>query len=218
MSLSFVYSAALVLIVSGAGFLYLLFGRNVGRRPQNAIEWLGAGLSLLLVGCAVILVVLASGMQPREENLNGRTAIEDAMLNIPAKDFDFRLIDDDTPKTLFDYKGKVILLNLWATWCGPCLMEIPELNRLQTDFEDRGLVILSISDEDPNLLRDFEKERPLLTVGGYVPGEDALPDIFRGGFTVRPTSYIIDRTGTVRRYMLGAGNYETFKNAFLPYL
>jgi len=196
----------------------MLFGRNPKRRPQNAIEWLGASMSVLLVGCAALLLVLAMRMQPREENIEGRTAIEDAMLNEPAQDFGFRLIADNSETTLNTYRGKVVLLNLWATWCGPCLMEIPELNRLQADFEDRGLVILSISDEDSDLLRNFEKSTPLRTVGGYVPGENALPKLFRGGFTVRPTSYIIDREGTVRRYMLGAGNYGLFKEAILPYL
>ena len=63
---------------------------------------------------------------------------------------------------LSDYEGKVVILNFWATWCAPCLDEIPDLNRLQREYAD-DLVILSVSDEDRQLLVDFEQQLPLET-------------------------------------------------------
>ncbi len=218
MNLTMIYVSAGVMLLFGFGFVYLLLGRKAVKRPQDAFEWIGTGLSVLLIGCAGLLVMLAMRMEPRIVDLEGRKAIEDTILEVPAEDFSFKRVADDMPGRLTDFRGKVVLLNLWATWCPPCLMEIPELNRLYERYRGEGLVVLSISDERPDDLRAFDKQLPLHTVSGYVDGPDMLPELFRGGFTVRPTTYIIDREGVVRRYLLGARNFDFFETVVVSYL
>ena len=68
----------------------------------------------------------------------------------------FRLVETNQEKRLGDYKGKVVILNLWPTWCPPCLEELPELNRLQEKYRSDGLVVVTISDERREPLQRFE--------------------------------------------------------------
>ena len=61
---------------------------------------------------------------------------------------------------LADYKGKVILLNFWATWCGPCQAEIPELVKTYAEYKDQGVVVLGVSiDDAPEMLRDYGAQK-----------------------------------------------------------
>jgi thiol-disulfide isomerase/thioredoxin len=97
---------------------------------------------------------------------------------------------------LAEHEGKVVLINIWATWCPPCRKEMPELDRLYQDRKEQGLVVLGLSTEDRQAQLDFEKQvlsvsYPLLTVEGDVPR------IYRT--TARyPANYLIDRAGRLQ--------------------
>jgi thiol-disulfide isomerase/thioredoxin len=67
---------------------------------------------------------------------------------------------DGNPVHISDYDEKVLVLNFWATWCGPCLAEMPSLDELQAKFEGRSLRILAITDEDIDTVRSFEERHP----------------------------------------------------------
>ena len=112
---------------------------------------------------------------------------------------------------LADYKGKVILLNYWATWCGPCKVEIPDLVALQEKYKDKGLVILGVSqDDDPETLRAFasafKMNYPVLV------GRDQ-PDLLdaQGPLWGLPTTYLIARDGTICTRHLGPATKEDFE-------
>jgi peroxiredoxin len=112
---------------------------------------------------------------------------------------------------LADYKGKVILLNYWATWCGPCKVEIPDLVALQEKYKDQGLVILGVSqDDDPETLRAFasayKMNYPVL-VGRDQPD----PLDAQGPLWGLPTSYLIGRDGTICTRHLGPATKEDFE-------
>jgi thiol-disulfide isomerase/thioredoxin len=99
------------------------------------------------------------------------------------------------PQRLEDQKGKVVLVNVWATWCGPCRQEMPQLDRLYQERKDRGLIVFGLSSEDPDLQQRFLQQvpvsYPLLTVGGDVP--DLYRDIAR-----YPALILIDRQGQLQ--------------------
>jgi len=93
---------------------------------------------------------------------------------------------------LAEHRGQVVLVNIWATWCGPCRTEMPSLDHLYRDRKDRGLVVLGISGESVETQRKFLEKvpvaYPLLTVKGQVPG--LYQDIAR-----YPATFLIDRQG-----------------------
>jgi len=73
----------------------------------------------------------------------------------------FRLADlNGKTWSLEQLKGKVVLLNFWATWCPPCRKEMPDMDRLQARFKDKGLVVLAVSDEEPAVVRKYISEHP----------------------------------------------------------
>lgn len=102
---------------------------------------------------------------------------------------------------LADYKGKVILLNVWATWCGPCELEIPELVEAYSKYKDKGVVVLGVSLDDPaETLRAYAPKKqmnyPLLL------WEDAFEDAY-GPIVGVPITFFIGRDGTISRRHFG---------------
>lgn len=219
-----IFGLGFVMIAVGVVFLWMLFKDNETKKPRDIVEWVGTVLSGLLIISAIFLIVLAR--QANEVVVvageGGQVATEaffqDAIIEVPAGDFSFKSVDTDEESTLSSLQGNVVIVNFWATWCGPCLDEIPDLNRLQKEYESMGLVVLSISDEDRSLLQSFENQLALDSKSVYVPFGIDLPLPFKGAFNIRPASFVIDKTGTVRRYLLGARNYDFFKKAVLPLL
>jgi len=218
MDTSLVYGMGIIMVVVGIVFLKMLLFGNGLKMPTDMMEWFGAVLSSLLIISAVALMFLAN---KTEEITNpGQVAateavFQDAIIEVEATNFSFVDVHTDEETSLEDYEGKVVILNFWATWCAPCLAEIPDLNQLQNDYGDE-LVILSISDEEPALLQSFERQLQLDTHSKYVSFGSPLPLPFTGAFNIRPASFVIDRDGIVRRYLLGARNYDFFKKAILP--
>ncbi|RMH49027.1 MAG: hypothetical protein D6685_19690 [Bacteroidetes bacterium] len=115
------------------------------------------------------------------------------------------------PVALSDLKGQVVLINFWATWCGPCQVEMPVLEQLHREFGDDGLVILAI-----NLMEPFDEARAYVQRFGYT--FPVLLDI-DGAVAQRyrvesvPTSLLIDREGTVVRHLVGMHPEADFRRA-----
>jgi peroxiredoxin len=125
----------------------------------------------------------------------------------PAPDF---TLEDISGKSLSlsDVKGKVVIVDFWATWCKPCLMSIPELVDLQTKYKAKGLVVVGISVDDEKdvskgMLVAFKEEKrinyPILRANDKV-----YMDYFgrTKGFSI-PTLFVIDREGKVRNRFVG---------------
>jgi peroxiredoxin len=106
---------------------------------------------------------------------------------------DFTL-QDTKGKTwnLKSLKGKVVLVNFWATWCPPCRKEMPDLQALQKQFDKQGLVILGITDEEQQKVKDFLSAQPYEYAILFDPNHDAAKQF---GIEGIPKSYVYDRNG-----------------------
>jgi peroxiredoxin len=118
-------------------------------------------------------------------------------------------------KSLADYKGKVVLLNIWATWCGPCREEMPSMEKLYKEFASQGLVIVAVSVDDPGTeqsIRDFVKEFGLTFEILHDPDKKTAQ---RYQVTGYPESFIIGREGTIRRKVFAAADWSSETNRTL---
>jgi len=121
-----------------------------------------------------------------------------AHLNFTLKDI------DGTNVKLTDYKGKVVLLNFWATWCGPCKLEIPEFVEAYERYRDKGFVILGVLSEDdpaPAELRSFMAK---FNMNYPIFREHQEFAAANGELWALPTSFLIDRQGSICTKHTGA--------------
>jgi peroxiredoxin len=109
------------------------------------------------------------------------------------------------PIKLANYSGKVLLVNLWATWCGPCRTETPELVKLHKEFQSRGVEMIGLSTEDPQAsaqtVIDFVREYEVDYQIGWAKREVA--QTLMQGRTSIPQSFIIARDGRILRRFIG---------------
>jgi cytochrome c biogenesis protein CcmG, thiol:disulfide interchange protein DsbE len=107
---------------------------------------------------------------------------------------------------LKSYQGQIVVLNLWATWCPPCVEETPSLVQFAEKMRDHGVVVLSISvDEDQKALQDFIQKNQI----GYPVGRDPDRSLSaRYGTFQFPETYILDRQGKVADKVIGAIDWD----------
>lgn len=114
---------------------------------------------------------------------------------------DFTVQDSDHKVTLSQFRGQVVVLNFWATWCPPCIEETPALIKMQRRMKDKGVVVLAVSiDVDENAYHKFLKDYGVNMV--TVRDEDQKAATLYGTHGW-PETYIIDRNGIIRRKFIG---------------
>ena len=118
-------------------------------------------------------------------------------------------------KTLADYSGKVLLVNVWATWCEPCRVEMPSIEKLHREFGSQGLAVVAISVDDPGAeqrIRDFVKELRLTFEVLHDPRQVTTASYQITGY---PETFVIARDGTIRRKLIGAADWSSEANRAL---
>jgi cytochrome c biogenesis protein CcmG, thiol:disulfide interchange protein DsbE len=118
-------------------------------------------------------------------------------------------------KTLADYSGKVVLLNVWATWCEPCRVEMPSIEKLHQEFASKGLAVVAISVDDPGAeqrILDYVKELKLTFEVLHDPKQATTTSYQITGY---PETFIIARDGTIRRKMIGPDDWSSAGNRAL---
>lgn len=120
---------------------------------------------------------------------------------------DFTVQDSDHQVSLNQFRGQVVIVNFWATWCPPCEQELPSLIDMQNRLRGRGVVVLGVSiDVDGDAYHRFLKERSVNFVTVRDP-ERKVPDMY--GTYGWPESYIVDRQGVLRRKIIGPINWDS---------
>jgi thiol-disulfide isomerase/thioredoxin len=189
-------------------------------RPTRRAAWLAMGAVLVALG---LLLLIPDSHEPEAPPpAADGSAVEDengdnALVGKPAP-LDFTLKDmNGVDVTLASFKGKVILLNFWATWCGPCKAEIPSLIELQQEHAG-DLVVLGLSvDDPPEKMKPYAAEYkinyPLLVGNGREDVQDAY-----GPMWGIPVSVIIGRDGKIAKKHSGIGTKTEFKREIEPLL
>lgn len=199
-------------LLAGAGVLGAILVTVVVLRRSHR-RWLRVGTvvvsSLVALGGAYSLVVLTK-MAPILDLTIGRHPAVGQRLPVS-----FRDVGDDTPRTLDAYAGKVVLLNWWATWCEPCRAELPALERVATELDGAGVVVLMLSDEEREVL--LKHKAPMGPQRGYLDIE-ALPEVLRQAANMRPMNVFIDRQGVVRGVFVGERDEAFFQQELRKYL
>lgn len=182
-------------------------------RP-DLLKW--ALLAVALIGAAAVLYVIASAsFKPKQEaDLRDLRRGELAKLEVPStpREAPAQTFIDPDGKTvsIADYKGQVLVVNLWATWCGPCKIEMPTLAKLQAAYQTQPVKVLAISvdrDADLNLARrDIAKNPPLKL---YRDPGYKLAFAFEPRAQGFPTTIVYDRKGQERARLAGDADWSS---------
>lgn len=157
----------------------------------------------ILLGCLLMISAQAAERQQPKLGYNLTAQSE----NLPAPDF--TLEDIDAKKfSLKDYRGKVIMLNFWATWCPPCRREMPSMERLHQKFANKDFVVLAV-----NQMEDGDQ---VFTFTGDLGVDLTFPILFDKDSSVShaygvmglPTTYLIDKKGNVRFRAIGGREFD----------
>jgi len=199
--------AATAVLASSIPFLIVIF-LAIRERRRHRISWSGIlGLFFAVVSLAVPIYCLCGTIliwiQMRHE----------AAHNIPAPAFQARDLYGNNQR-LGDHKGEVVLVNVWRTWCMPCLAEMPRLEHLYQEHKNEGLIVFGISDEDPatqrQVLAKVPVTYPLLTYDGQIPG------LYRR--VAVPITFVIDRRGILQFAIKGDETLEKLDNTVVSLL
>jgi cytochrome c biogenesis protein CcmG/thiol:disulfide interchange protein DsbE len=156
-----------------------------------------------------LLSLAGCSQQQQQQNLK-RPPVKEEGKRQAAPDFALKDGDGKTVR-LSDYRGKVVLLDFWATWCGPCKMEIPWFVEFERKYKDRGFAVLGVSMDDDG----WDAVKPFIKHIGVnyriVMGNEQTGDLY-GGIEALPTAFLIDRQGRVATEHVGLSSRRDFED------
>ena len=158
--------------------------------------------------------VTFSGTEEKKVNtIPEQTTNKATMTSNDAKAPDFEAVNLMTGEKfrLSDYKGKVIILDFWATWCPPCKAEIPFFIELVNQYGNQGLVIIGAALDDPARVKDFY-EKNKMNYPVFMASQQLVFNY--GGIQGIPTTFIIDKDGYIKNTFVGYRTRQVFEEAF----
>ena len=166
------------------------------------------------VGVAIVLAVAAAGLFLGDKYFHDE--MFPVVVGTDAPDFSAKTLG--TPareKTLADYRGQVVLLNVWATWCLPCRVEMPSIEKLHQAYGPKGLKIVAVSIDDPGTdaqIRDFAKTFGLTFEILHDPSSKITEGYQITGY---PETFVIGRDGVIRKKVMQATDWNSPENRAL---
>lgn len=168
-------------------------------------------LAFLLLSLSLVVAYFGQSSQLREPLLNPST-VEAISAN------EFRQL-------LAHHPGQVILVNFWATWCAPCVKEIPEIVKLQEKYKERGLRVIAVSMDEPEELETNVRPFVAKRFPGFISylckesDHDKFASVVDPTWAeILPTNFLIDREGKLKVTLTGGKSYEEFEAAITPLL
>ncbi len=158
----------------------------------------------LALMAAVLALAVVLGLQLSRQNASRPTSG-------PAPDFALELFDASEIR-LSDFRGQVVLINFWASWCPPCRDEAPDLQALYEEYRPAGMAVIGVNmlESSRRKALEFINEFGITYSNGEDTGEK-LTNLYR--VEAPPESFLIDRRGNVRRFYIGAIHYDDARSS-----
>jgi thiol-disulfide isomerase/thioredoxin len=174
------------------------------------------GLGLMLVGAGLSIRIFTD--EPRgasSESEASRKCVEPAAVSYSAPELELRTLDH-LPISIEAYRGRTVLLNAWATWCPPCLAELPDLEAFYQEHRDEDFVLIGVNiGESLNVVERFIEQNPLSYPILLDPDEQTLRAL---NTIALPYTIVIDQAGNVRLAWSGATCLENLETNVTPIL
>ena len=169
---------------------------TTGKRNEKDFNYRMA--VFIFIALTVLVIILSLTLNNSSLEFSNQVAIEG---DIPAPDFTFPGLDGKKV-SLSDYKGKVVLVNIWATWCPPCVKEMPSMEKLYRKFKGENFEILAVSIDETGLkaVAPF-MEKTRLTFPALIDSKGTIKPVYR--ITGIPESFIIDKQGVLIKKIVG---------------
>jgi peroxiredoxin len=169
-----------------------------------------AAVSLMLPGCSSTSRIVGDLMGERALGDAKPASVKAGKDRKSAPDFELKDANGHTVR-LSDYRGKVVLLDFWATWCGPCKIEIPWFQEFERQNKDKGFAVLGVAmdEEGWDVVKPFAQYMNI----NYrlVIGNDSIAEQF-GGVDALPTTFLIDREGKIAAVHVGLSGKRDFED------
>ncbi|WP_096201065.1 TlpA disulfide reductase family protein [Bacillus sp. FJAT-45350] len=168
-----------------------------------------SAIVLLIAGALVAFLVITN--EPQYQ-----VGAEQGMI---APDFILPVWGTDEEASLEDFHGDIIVMNLWASWCPPCIKEMPDLMKLYDDYQDKGVTVLGVN------MNKYERTKTAMdefmidlnvTIPTVIDVDGEVADDYQ--ISALPTTYIIDREGVIQQVIRGEVNYEGLESILLQML
>lgn len=180
-------------IVAGVAIL-----STIGR-PRRWFSWLADAVVVIAVVVASLMFWFFRNMTKAIEHRTGTVA--------------YSAIEGGPTHRVADLRPNVVVLNYWATWCTPCREEMPDLSRLADAYRGRGVIVLTISDEEPEVLQKFLAQYPQTTMTARFTSDPPRGKVQRFAYHGRPITLVLNRDGSTRRMLVGKRSYADFDAA-----
>ena len=186
---------------------------EAGKPSSSPLKWALWGVAVIGVA-AVVYIIAQASINPRQEmGLKSVAKGEMSKLTLPAEasaaPVTSFLDADGKPVRLADFKGKVVVLNVWATWCAPCILEMPTLAKLAAEYQGQPVAVVAVAidgDRDADKARTFIGRNAPLAF--YRDPKLKLPYDLKPPTSAMPTTVIFGKDGVERGRVLGPAEWS----------